>query len=72
MAELIKKENIVNGTVLGAAVGVAFLYGDKVREPLLDFINNNLPDSLSFLGSLAIPIIVIGGLALVGYIVDKY
>jgi uncharacterized protein involved in cysteine biosynthesis len=68
----VRKEKITNGAILGGLLGAAILWGDKIRGPIVSFLENNVPDSLSFLGSLTIPIIIIGGFMLIGYLVDKY
>ena len=72
MAEqFMKIENYKNGVVLGAVLGAAILWGDKIRGPLIEFLNSAIPKQVSFLGALWAPLIIIGVCALIGYIVDR-
>jgi uncharacterized protein involved in cysteine biosynthesis len=70
--QYLKIENYKNGIVLGAVLGAAILWGDKLRDPLVKWLNSVIPSQVSFLGALWAPLVIIGVCALVGYLVDKF
>jgi len=62
------KDNLMNGAILGAVMGLAIVYSDKV----IAFIEKTIPETYRYLGAWSIPLYIIGGLALVGYILDRF
>jgi len=71
MTKIFKKaqDNLANGAIFGAAVGVLVVYGQKVYEWLVPLI----PEAATtFAGDFSIPIMVIGAFALTGYLLDRY
>ena len=71
MVEYTKIESYKNGIFLGGILGAAILWGDKVRDPLVNWLNSVMPSQVSFLGTLWAPIVIIGVCALIGLLVDK-
>ena len=71
MVNYMKLENTRNGLILGLTASAALLWGDKIREPIIKFINGLQPEQLSVLGNLWAPLIIllIGGI--IGVIVDR-
>lgn len=68
---VMKVENLKNGIVLGSALGAAILWGDKIRDPIVNWLNSVIPSQVSFLGAVWAPLVIIAVCALIGYIVDK-
>jgi len=64
------KDKLVNGTALGAIVGITLFWGSGIRDWIMDTFS--APSQLSFLGDLGLPLIVIGIFTLAGYLIDKY
>ena len=62
------KDNLANGTLLGALVGVAVVWGDK----LYAWMQGAIPEAWTVLGEWSIPIYVIGIGALIGYGIDRW
>ena len=62
------KDNLMNGAIFGALVGLAFAYGDKVTS----FIQKLLPDSLLIFGSFSLAIYTVAIFTLIGYFLDRY
>jgi hypothetical protein len=69
--QLMNIESYKNGTILGAVLGATLLWGDKVREPLVKFLNSIMPKQVEFLGILWAPLIIILIGGMIGYIIDK-
>lgn len=66
-----KLESFKNGMILGLALGAAILWGNYIREPILNFLNGLMPTQMGFLGDFWAPILVLAICALIGYLVDK-
>lgn len=63
------KDNLMNGAILGGVLGAAIVWSDKVIE----FVEDTIPTNWLVLGSTwSIPVYIIGGLALIGYLLDRY
>lgn len=71
MGNLLKKgsDNLLNGTILGAILGLAIVYGDKILAEVTKII----PSSWYLFESttLSLALILGGAGALIGYILDR-
>lgn len=70
MVEYAKIESYKNGIFLGIAFSAALLWGDLIKQPILDALNGIIPEAYQFTGITAYLIIIIIG-AGIGYLVDK-
>ena len=74
MASLFRKgsDGLQNGTILGALFGAALVYGEGVYDWISTNLLSLLPDSATtFAGDFTLPLLMIAGGALIGYIVDR-
>ncbi len=62
-----RKDKLLNGVVLGAALGAAIVWG----APIYSWLIINIPSAWLVLGDFSLPIYIIGIGALAGLIVDK-
>ena len=70
MATLMKKgsDSLRNGTILGAIAGVFIWQGSNIYTWLIE----TLPSAWMALGDWSLPIYLIAGGALIGWIIDRY
>ncbi len=64
---VLRKESLINGMVLGALAGFFIWQG----APIYTWLLLNIPDYWLKLGNLSLPIYLIAGGALIGYIIDR-
>ena len=62
-----RKDKLLNGTILGALAGFLIWQG----APIYTWLLINIPSYWLKLGDLSLPLYLIGAGALIGYIVDK-
>lgn len=70
MADYMRIESYKNGLILGGLLGLAILFGDKIKQPILDFINNIIPETYQWGGISAMAIVILI-CAIIGFAVDK-
>ena len=66
-----KLENNKNGIILGAVLGAVLLWGQYIKDPILNFLNGIIPVNYQLGGFTAMAIIILIG-AIIGYAVDKF
>lgn len=62
------KDTLHNGTVLGALLGVAIVWGSVILAKIEELI----PVTWEVFGEYSIPVFIIGAGALIGYLIDRY
>ena len=60
-------DTLHNGTVLGALLGAAIVWGNHLYSWLI----TNIPGAWLKLGSYSLPIYLVGAGALIGYLIDR-
>jgi len=69
MASMWRKtgDNLKNGTILGALMGIGIVFGEKI----INWLTKILPENWLYLGDWSVPIYIILLSAIVGYFVDR-
>ncbi len=69
MANIWRKtgDNLKNGAILGALMGLGIVFGEKI----ISWLTKIIPETWLYLGSWSVPIYLIGLSAIVGYFVDR-
>ena len=63
-------ESYKNGLIFGMAFGVAILWGNYIKDPILNFLNGIIPTNYQFGGISAIAAVILVG-AIIGYLIDR-
>jgi len=69
MASMWRKtgDNLKNGAILGALMGIGIIFGEKI----IGWLNKTIPENWLYFGNLSIQIYLIVLLAIIGYMVDR-
>jgi len=62
------KDTLHNGTVLGALLGIAIVWGSVILAKIEELI----PATWEVLGEYSIPVYIIGACAILGYAMDRW